>query len=118
MASHRIGVFPASGGIGGSTVKHLLPRYPAKNLVFIARNPAKLDFAAAAGATVRKADYDTNADLEHAFGDIDTLFIISYASVEVEHRAEVSYLSQLSIITNHQRCSVTELRLTSLSAPV
>ncbi|KAJ5990416.1 hypothetical protein N7522_010623 [Penicillium canescens] len=58
MASHRIGVFPASGGIG------------------------------AAGATVRKADYDTNADLEHPFEDIDTLFLILYASIEVEHRAE------------------------------
>ncbi|KAJ6051587.1 hypothetical protein N7499_010930 [Penicillium canescens] len=68
MASHRIGVFPASGGIG--------------------------DFAAAAGATVRKADYDTNADLERPFEDIDTLFLISYASIEVEHRAEVRYLSQ------------------------
>ncbi|KAJ6065349.1 hypothetical protein N7444_001002 [Penicillium canescens] len=54
------------------------------------RNPAKLDFAAAAGATVRKADYDTNADLERPFEDIDTLFLISYASIEVEHRAEVS----------------------------
>ncbi|KAJ5988020.1 hypothetical protein N7481_003230 [Penicillium waksmanii] len=88
MASHRIGVFPASGGIGGGTVKHLLPRHPANDLVFIARNPANLDFAAAAGATVRKADYDFNANLEHAFEDIDTLFLISYASVEVEHRAE------------------------------
>jgi uncharacterized protein YbjT (DUF2867 family) len=118
MASHRIGVFPASGGIGGGTVKHLLPRHPAKDLVFIARNPANLDFAAAAGATVRKADYDFNADLEHAFEDIDTLFLISYASVEVEHRAEVSDLSQWSIIANHQRCSVTELQSASLSALV
>ncbi|KAL4984437.1 hypothetical protein BDW68DRAFT_167053 [Aspergillus falconensis] len=88
MPSHRIGVFPASGGIGGATVKHLLPRHPVEDLVFIARNPAKLNFAAAAGATIRKADYDTNADLEHAFDGIDTLFLISYASVEVEHRAE------------------------------
>lgn len=89
MASHRVGVFPASGGIGGSTVKHLLPRLPAQDLVFIARNPAKLDFASAAGATVRKADYDDDKALEHAFDGIETLFLISYASVEVEHRAEV-----------------------------
>lgn len=55
MASHKIGVFPASGGIGGGTVKHLLPRYSLKGLVFIARNPAKLEFASTAGATVRQA---------------------------------------------------------------
>jgi uncharacterized protein YbjT (DUF2867 family) len=93
MSSHsqRLGVFPASGGIGGSTVKHLLPRLPARDLVFIARNPAKLDFASAAGATVRKADYDDNETLAHAFEGIETLFLISYASVEVEHRAEVSF---------------------------
>lgn len=90
MASHRIGVFPASGGIGGSTVKHLLPRLPAPNLVFIARNPARLDFASTAGATIRQADYDDDKSLEHAFDGIETLFLISYASVEVEHRAEVS----------------------------
>lgn len=89
MASHRIGVFPASGGIGGGIVKHLLPRHPVQDLVFIARNTTRLDFAAAAGATIRKADYDSNADMEHAFDGIDTLFLISYASVEVEHRAEV-----------------------------
>lgn len=90
MASHRIGVFPAAGGIGGSTVKHLLSRHPAKELIFIARHPAKLEFATAAGAVVRKADYDNDELLEHAFDGLDTLFLISYASVEVEHRAEVS----------------------------
>ncbi|KAJ5832861.1 hypothetical protein N7474_001172 [Penicillium riverlandense] len=89
MASHTIGVFPASGGIGGSTVKHLLPRFPAKDLVFVARDPAKLDLASAAGATVRQADYDDDKSLEHAFDGVETLFLISYPSVEFEHRAEV-----------------------------
>ncbi|KAH6649061.1 hypothetical protein BKA67DRAFT_638372 [Truncatella angustata] len=88
MSNNTVGVFPASGGIGGSTVKYLLPRVSPKNLVFIARNPANLDFARDAGATVRKADYDDNKALEHAFDKIDTLFLISYASIEYEHRAE------------------------------
>lgn len=90
MAHRTIGVFPASGGIGGSTVKHLLTRLPPKDLIFIARNPAKLDSASAAGATVRRADYDDDKSLEHAFDGINTLFLISYASVEDDHRAEVS----------------------------
>ncbi|PYH90908.1 NAD(P)-binding protein [Aspergillus ellipticus CBS 707.79] len=88
MSSHTVGVFPAPGGIGGSTVKHLLPRLPPQNLVFIARNPAKLADASAAGATVRKADYDDEASLEHAFDGINILFLISYASVENEYRVE------------------------------
>ncbi|KAJ5716739.1 hypothetical protein N7488_002385 [Penicillium malachiteum] len=86
--SGTIGIFPASGGIGGSTVKHLLPRYPAQSLVFIARNTAPLEFAVEAGACVRQANYDEEKTLENAFVGIDTLFLISYASIEVEYRAE------------------------------
>ncbi|ATZ46840.1 hypothetical protein BCIN_02g01880 [Botrytis cinerea B05.10] len=88
MSGHKVGVFPASGGIGGSTVKHLLPRLPAQDLVFIARNPAKLESAKSAGADVRQADYDDDNSLQNAFQGIDTLFLISYASVGYEHRVE------------------------------
>lgn len=90
MASNKIGIFPAAGGIGGSTVKHILPRIPAENLVFIARYPEKLKSAISAGATLRKADYDVDESLQHAFDGVDTLFLISYASVEHTHRSEVS----------------------------
>lgn len=89
MSQHNIGIFPASGGIGGGTVKHILNRLPASDLVFIARSPEKLSDEKAAGATIRKADYDDDAALEHAFGGIETLFLISYASVEHHHRTEV-----------------------------
>lgn len=85
----RVGIFPASGGIGGSTVKHILPRLPARDLVFIARSPSRLQSAAKEGATVRGANYDDDEDLKTAFEGIDVLFLISYASVENEHRAEV-----------------------------
>lgn len=89
MSSPKVGVFPAAGGIGGSTVKHLLLRLPAQDLVFIARHPEKLDFASKARATVRQADYDDDSTLEHAFDGLDALFLISYASVEHEHRSDV-----------------------------
>lgn len=88
----RVGIFPASGGIGGSTVKHILPRLPAHDLVFIARNPSRLEAAADDGVTVRTGDYDNDEHLKTAFEGIDVLFLISYASVEDEHRAEVSVL--------------------------
>ena len=56
MSQHTVGIFPASGGIGGGTVKHILNRLPAKDLIFIARSPEKLAAEKAAGATIRKAD--------------------------------------------------------------
>lgn len=90
MSFRKVAVFPASGGIGGSTVKHLLPRLPSKDLTFIARNPERLSDALSSGATVRQADYDDDNSLSNAFGGVDTLFLISYASVEHEHRSEVS----------------------------
>jgi len=89
MSSHTVGIFPASGGIGGSTVKHILDRLPAKSLTLVARSPEKLESERLAGATVRGADYDDTATLEHAFDGVDTLFLISYASVEHGHRSEV-----------------------------
>ncbi|KAL4905961.1 hypothetical protein BDW74DRAFT_184918 [Aspergillus multicolor] len=88
MSTHTVGVFPASGGIGGSTVKHLLTRLPAKDPVFIARSPEKLEAASPQGATVRKANYNDDSSLEHAFDGITTLFLISYASVQHHHRTQ------------------------------
>ena len=89
MPQRTVGIFPATGGIGGGTVKHILNRLPAKDLVFIARSPEKLAEEKADGATVRKADYDDDAALETAFDGIETLFLISYASVEHHHRTQV-----------------------------
>lgn len=85
----QIGIFPASGGIGGGTVKHILSHVAAKDLTFLARSPEKLAEQRQAGATVRHADYDDDASLEHAFDGVDVLFLISYASVEHYHRTEV-----------------------------
>ncbi|KAJ6070535.1 hypothetical protein N7467_011854 [Penicillium canescens] len=88
MSFKKVAVFPASGGIGGSTVKHLLPRLPSKDLTFIARRPESLSDALSSGSTVRRADYDDDNSLSNAFDGVDTLFLISYASVEHEHRSE------------------------------
>jgi uncharacterized protein YbjT (DUF2867 family) len=87
----KVGVFPASGGLGGSTVQHLLPLVPASNLVFIARNPDKLAAESRQGAVVRRADYDDPSTLERVFEGIGALFLISYASCEHEHRSKVRF---------------------------
>lgn len=94
MAS-KIGVFPASGGLGSSVVNHLLSLIPASHLTLIARSPEKQSVAKEAGATLRKADYDDPATLTNAFENIDTLMLISYASFEIEHRINVSTIPNL-----------------------
>jgi uncharacterized protein YbjT (DUF2867 family) len=116
MSLNRVAVFPASGGIGGSTVKHLLPRLPSKDLTFITRRPEKLTDASSSGATVRWADYDDDNSLLKAFENVDTLFLISYASVEHEHRSEVKsrsnpMLDVIKTVLTFDVCSVIDLPL-------
>lgn len=94
----KIGVFPASGGLGGSTINHLSKLVPASQLILIARKPEKLIDFEKAGSTVRHADYDKPETLENAFEGVDVLMLISYASFEIEHRIKVS-INQ-SIITH------------------
>ncbi|KAJ5130062.1 uncharacterized protein N7515_006101 [Penicillium bovifimosum] len=89
----KIGIFPASGGLGSSIVNHLTKLVTPSDLILIARHPAKLDSLSQAGATVRRADYDEPSTLETAFDGVDTLMLISYASFEIEHRVKAHRLA-------------------------
>ncbi|KAJ5116841.1 hypothetical protein N7456_001189 [Penicillium angulare] len=85
----KIGVFPASGGLGSSIVDHLLKLVPASDLTLIARSPEKLSVAKTAGAITRQANYDEPSSLTNAFEGVETLMLISYASFEIDHRVNV-----------------------------
>lgn len=85
----KIGVFPASGGLGTSIINHLANLTTPSQLTLISRKPERLSEFERAGATVRQADYDDPATLEHAFDGVDVLMLISYASVEIDHRFNV-----------------------------
>lgn len=87
--SQKIGVFPASGGLGTSIITHLLKLVPATQLVLIARYPEKLAELSRAGATVRRGDYDEPETLNRVFDDVGVLMLISYASFEIDHRISV-----------------------------
>ncbi|KAL4960342.1 uncharacterized protein BDV14DRAFT_193020 [Aspergillus stella-maris] len=87
--ANKLGIFPASGGLGGSTLRHLLEQVPATEVVLVARSPEKLSKEKATGATIRKADYDHKDTLDQAFVGISTLNLISYASIQNEYRFEV-----------------------------
>lgn len=90
MANSNIGVFPASGGLGGSTLTHLLNAVDPSRVTAIVRRPQNLSsHVTDAGASVRAADYDDASTLDRAFDGISTLNLISYASIEHEHRFTV-----------------------------
>jgi uncharacterized protein YbjT (DUF2867 family) len=90
MSGNKIAIFPASGALGGSTYTHLLKRVDPKDVILISRNPDKIDpKLKEAGVTTRAADYDKPETLVHAFDGASSLMLISYASIEHEHRYKV-----------------------------
>ncbi|KAL1651377.1 hypothetical protein SLS58_000717 [Diplodia intermedia] len=90
MENNSIAFFPASGGIGGGTYRHLANLIDAKRLILVARSPEKVpEKYKAAGAVVRHGDYDRLETLEHAFDGARYLNMVSYASVSHKHRFNV-----------------------------
>lgn len=90
MDSNSIAIFPASGGIGGGTYRHLLNLVDAKNVILVARSPDKIpEKYTNAGAVTRYGDYDHLETLDHAFDGARYLNLISYASIEHGHRYKV-----------------------------
>jgi uncharacterized protein YbjT (DUF2867 family) len=90
MHSDSIAIFPASGGIGGSTYRHLLSIVDPKKVILVARSPGKIpETYTNAGAISRYGDYDKLETLDNAFDGARCLNLISYASIEHEHRTKV-----------------------------
>ena len=88
----KLAIFPASGKLGTSIYAHLfeLMQDPA-DMILISRYPEKTPSKyVEAGVKTRKADYDSPESLDGVFDDVSHLVLVSYPSMEDEHRIEVS----------------------------
>lgn len=86
----KIAVFPASGSLGSSIYKHLLDIVDAGQVILISRHPAKIPSKyTQKGAITRRADYDAPGTLNEVFDGVSYLVLISYPSLEIEHRVKV-----------------------------
>ncbi|KAJ4422476.1 hypothetical protein N0V82_002926 [Gnomoniopsis sp. IMI 355080] len=108
----EIGIFPASGGLGGSTYRHLLKLVPNDRVTLICRYPEKVEAEyKQTGVTVRKATYEsTPQELELAFSGVEVLFLISYPSHVHDYRRKV----QLPAIDAARRAGVKHVFYSSL----
>lgn len=89
----KTAIFPASGKLGTSIYTHLLTFLGPEDVVLISRHPEKTPSNYSdAGVTTRKADYDSPSTLENAFDGVASLVLVSYPSIEYEHRFEVYIL--------------------------
>ena len=73
----KILVTGATGNIGRMTLKHLLNRVPASDLVGLARDSAKAADLAAKGIEIRQGDYFDHERLVRAFEGIDKVMLVS-----------------------------------------
>lgn len=87
----KIGIFPASGHLGGSVYRRLLEAVPSKDVILISRHPENIPQRHTdAGAAARRASYEsTPAELEQAFAGVDVLLLISLPSYDHEYRVRV-----------------------------
>jgi NAD(P)H dehydrogenase (quinone) len=67
----------AAGQFGRRAAELLLERVPARELILVTRNPAKLADLAARGASVRRGDFDDPASLPAAFAGGERMLLIS-----------------------------------------
>ncbi|KAK7424594.1 hypothetical protein QQZ08_008604 [Neonectria magnoliae] len=108
----RIGIFPASGALGTSTLTHLLSDFPNDKVTLVNRFPEKtpktyLDN----GVTTRQASYESSPEeLQTAFSGIETLFLISYPSHVHQYRTKV----QIKAIEAAHRAGVKHIFYSSL----
>jgi len=84
-----VAVFPASGGLGTATVDGLLKQLRPSDLTLISRHPEQHAPLATRGVTTRKADFDDAGSFKGMFAGVKVLNLISYPSIQDEHRFEV-----------------------------
>jgi NAD(P)H dehydrogenase (quinone) len=73
----KILVTGATGNIGRKTLRHLLKRKPAGDLIGLARDPKKAADLAAEGIEIRQGDYLDYGGLVHAFTGVEKVMLVS-----------------------------------------
>lgn len=117
----KIGLFPAAGRLGTSIYTHLLKIVDPAQVILISRKPETIASEHALNvAATRKANYDDLESLKMAFNGITYLILISYPSLEFEHRVKVSqnYIDTPRKVVCTDLSRSTEVPLMPQSRPV
>jgi len=98
----KIGITGASGQLATATLRHLLSRVPASDIVAVTRNPEKVGGAREKGVEVRPGDFDDRRSLLLAFRKLDRLLMIPTSDT----RTGVRTVQHLAAVDAAEECGV------------
>jgi NAD(P)H dehydrogenase (quinone) len=101
----------ATGHLGQATIKALLTKVPASDIVALVRDPQKATDLQQRGVQVRRGDYNDPASLVAAFQGVDTVFLIS--GTDLVHRTQ----QHQQVIDAAKQAGVQRLVYTSVLKP-
>jgi uncharacterized protein YbjT (DUF2867 family) len=84
-----IGIFPASGGLGTATLAPLIEKLGSEKVALVSRHPENHASYAARGVITRRANFDDPDSFDDVFNGVTALNLISYPSIQDEHRYKV-----------------------------
>jgi NAD(P)H dehydrogenase (quinone) len=85
----------ATGHLGQATIKALLTKVPASDIVAVVRDPQKATDLQQQGVQVRRGDYNDAASLVAAFQGVDTVFLIS--GTDLVHQQVIDAAKQAGV---------------------
>lgn len=83
-----IAITGATGHLGQATIKALLTKVPATEIIAVVRDPQKAAGLQAQGVQVRPGDYNDQASLAAAFAGADKVLLISTVETDFELRRQ------------------------------
>ncbi|MGI4824469.1 MAG: SDR family oxidoreductase [Janthinobacterium lividum] len=101
----------ATGHLGQATIKALLTKVPATDIVAVVRDPQKATDLQQQGVQVRRGNYDDATSLVAAFQGIDIVFLVS--GTDLVHRAQ----QHQRVIDAAKQAGVQRLVYTSVLNP-
>jgi NAD(P)H dehydrogenase (quinone) len=101
----------ATGHLGQATIKALLTKVPASDIVALVRDPQKATDLQQRGVQVRRGDYNDPASLVAAFQGVATVFLIS--GTDLVHRTQ----QHQQVIDAAKQAGVQRLVYTSVLKP-
>jgi NAD(P)H dehydrogenase (quinone) len=96
----KILVTGATGNIGRMTLRHLLKRRQAGDIVGLARDPAKAADLSSDGIEIRQGDYFDREGLVRAFEGIDKMMLVSataFTDRNTQHRNVISAAKEAAV---------------------